>query len=74
MAVSERNIKRFERAIRQIDKILVDCKKELPDCNVYLDGGGNMCLMDGSREIGEFDVKDTILAQEHIRDCGGGDW
>lgn len=74
MAVSERNLKRFERAVKQLDKVLADCKKELPHCNIYVDGSGSMNLMDGSKQIGEIGDQETILASAHVRDCGGGDW
>lgn len=73
MAVSERNIKRFSRAVKALDKVIEDCRSDDSDCFVYLDGSHSLQLMDGSVGVGDIGVTDTIITCEKLN-AGGGDW
>ena len=71
--VSDKNLARFKRAVRQLDKVIRDCKKDNPEAFAYLDGGGTLSLMSGDREIGQVGIEDTIITSENLTSkCG--DW
>lgn len=73
MEVSDKNLSRFKRAVKQLNSVIADCKKENSDCFAYLDGNNHFCLLSGERGIGEDGVDDTIIADENL-DAKGGDW
>jgi len=73
LEVSDKNLSRFKRAVKQLNSVIGDCKKDNPDCVAYLDGNNHFCLLSGEREIGEDGVDETIIADENL-DANGGDW
>ena len=72
MSVSDKNIKRFERAVHQLNKVIGDCKKDDFDSCVYL-SNDSLFLMDGSLGVGEEGVEDTIITFGPLN-SDGGDW
>lgn len=73
MAVSDKNVQRFKRAVKQLNSVIADCKKDSPECFVYLDGSATLFLMSGDLQIGEEGVEDTILTEQNLS-ASGGDW
>lgn len=73
MAVSDKNLKRFERAVKSLNSVIADCKKENSKAFAYLDGNNNFCLLDGSAGIGEDGDQDSIIAISELK-AMGGDW
>lgn len=73
MTISDKNIARFKRATKQLNKVINDCKDESPACFAYLDANENFCLMSGEKGIGEEGDDDTIIATENLK-AQGGDW
>lgn len=71
--VSDNNIQRFKRAVKQLNSVIADCKKDNPSCFAYLDGNENMCLLSGEFGIGEDGIDDSILATQTLN-ASGGDW
>lgn len=71
--VSERNLKRFECAVKALNSVISDCKKENSKCFAYLDGNNNFCLLDGSAGIGEDGDQESIIAISQLK-AMGGDW
>lgn len=73
MAVSDKNIARFKRAVKQLNKVIKDCQDDDADVFAFLDGNSSLYLMSGESQIGEDGVQDTILAYEQLN-ASGGDW
>ena len=73
MSVSDKNTKRFKIAVKQLNKVIKDCKLESKGCFVYLDASNNLSLLSGEFEIGEDGDSESTLAEESL-DSGCGDW
>ncbi|MES2877548.1 MAG: hypothetical protein V4713_03930 [Pseudomonadota bacterium] len=71
--ISEKNLRAFRAAVKKLDAVIADCRKENPACKAYLDGNQNFCLMDGSKSIGEEGDQETILAEGRLA-AHAGDW
>lgn len=77
MPVSDTNLKRFKKAVKQLNAVIADCKK---DCEgelhipfAYLDGNNNLHLLSGEFAPGEEGDQDSILVDATL-DAAGGDW
>lgn len=73
MPVSDKNIKRFERATAQLNKVIRDCKAENPGCKAYLDGSETFYLMTGEASIGDVGDMESIITETTLS-AHGGDW
>ena len=77
MPVSDKNLARFKRAVKQLNMVINDCKADCSEDDhvpfVYLDGGENIHLMSGEVSVGWDGGQDTILATETLN-ASGGDW
>lgn len=71
--VSLKNLARFKRAVKQLNNVISDCKKENPSCFAYLDGNNSFHLMDGTEEPGESSNLESVLEWEYLS-ATGGDW
>ncbi|HDT5863145.1 TPA: hypothetical protein QHB43_003062 [Aeromonas hydrophila subsp. hydrophila] len=74
MPVSDKNLARFKRAVKQLNAVIRDCKSDCADDEhtpfAYLDGNNNFALLTGEFGIGDDDsilITETLTAQ-------GGDW
>ena len=71
--ITDKNIKKFEKAAKALNKAIESCKKDLPGCFAYLDANNNFCLLDGSSGIGEDGAQDSIVSIVEVNaQCG--DW
>ena len=77
MPVSDKNLARFKRAVKQLNAVIRDCENDCADDEhtpyAYLDGSDNFVLLTGEFEIGEQGDHDSILITETLK-AGGGDW
>lgn len=77
MPVSPANQKRFKDAVKKLNAVIADCKK---DCTgdphtpiAYLDGSNTLCLLTGEFKPGEEGDQSSILVSATLS-ASGGDW
>ncbi|EKP0311733.1 hypothetical protein JE959_001759 [Aeromonas veronii] len=77
MPVSDKNLARFKRAVKQLNAVINDCEADCSDDEyvpfAYLDGNETLHLLTGERGIGEEGDTDTILVEAALK-ASGGDW
>lgn len=77
MPVSDKNLARFKRAVKQLNAVIRDCESDCADDEhtpfAYLDGNNNFALPTGEFGIGEDGDDDSILITETLT-AQGGDW
>lgn len=66
---------KFLRVVGELNSLLVELRRTVPDANYYLDGGGGLHIMNGeSHDERQRPRQDRILATAHLARAGGGDW
>lgn len=66
--------RRFRRIVSSMNRLIGDMQKDHPKASLYL-ANSTLCLMlDDSHDRQGNPQQHAILAQEHLKSSGGGDW
>ena len=76
MEIKDKHIKKFDKAIRMLNEVIADIKKDIPEAMYYLDNGDSFNILSGdSHDAGRRGKsrQDRVMHSQHIHstDCGG---